>query len=240
MAKFHASIYEWLFYALKENDFGNIKKIINENIHFLRPDMLKDVVSVSSETMNLDMMGFLMNLNIDGLKNMCLSKTAISGNVFVMKYLIENFQDSMETSKFVFHDAISFGKLEMVEFLINNGFGSDCPNDNRLYPMHCAVASLDARIVKLLIEKRFSINAQDAIGLTPISCAINRNNIEIASLLLLYGSRVNSYFGSISSWHVANALERFEFFELFSKNGHFYPDCYISKLEKYSKIYNFI
>lgn len=90
------------------------------------------------------------------------------------------------------------GKLQMVEYLLENGanideIGIEHPSDERYREdmgsaLHRAVHGGHEEVVRFLLEKGANVNLKDVMGRTPLGLAQVRNYQELASLLKEHGA----------------------------------------------------
>lgn len=79
--------------------------------------------------------------------------------------------------------ALSLGKNELAEFLIENGADVNIGDDKEVHPLHLAAQMTDVNIVKSLIMKGADLRSKTSFGNLPISLAANNGNDEIVKTL---------------------------------------------------------
>lgn len=89
------------------------------------------------------------------------------------------------------HIASSYGDVNKVKLLLEQGFDVDIPNDRDETPLYLACKNEHTQIVKLLLEHGANPNAKKYCGKTPIFAACKDNYVDVAKLLLKYGADVN-------------------------------------------------
>ncbi|MCD4783719.1 MAG: ankyrin repeat domain-containing protein [Candidatus Eremiobacteraeota bacterium] len=88
--------------------------------------------------------------------------------------------------------AISWGEIEMVKLLIDNGADVNAKNKG-ITPLHGAAIGGKTDSVMLLIDNGADVNAKDKkYGSTPLYDAAINSNLEIAKILLDNGANVNA------------------------------------------------
>ena len=89
------------------------------------------------------------------------------------------------------HIASSYGDINKVKLLLEQGFDIDIQNDLDETPLYLACKNEHTQIVKLLLEHGANPNTKKYCGKTPIFAACKDNYVDVAKLLLKYGADVN-------------------------------------------------
>jgi ankyrin repeat protein len=89
--------------------------------------------------------------------------------------------------------AAFFGHLETVCVLLAGGAQVDTPsqNDQKVMPLHSAVASRSLEIALQLLERGANPNARQADDFTPLQAAAQNGQLEMIELLLAHGAQPN-------------------------------------------------
>ena len=83
------------------------------------------------------------------------------------------------------------GYEDMVDFLLDRGANTEVKDDISGYtPLYWAVQKVHRSIVRRLLESGANPNSQNTLKQTPLHEAFRIGDIEIAKLLLLYGSDI--------------------------------------------------
>jgi ankyrin repeat protein len=96
-----------------------------------------------------------------------------------------NYQDEYEDS--ILHNAVKYKKIEIVEYLLENGADVNIEeNDGQTPLFNAAIHNNDGdmTITKLLLKKGANINHKDNDGKTPLILASTYGNIEFVKILL--------------------------------------------------------
>jgi ankyrin repeat protein len=89
--------------------------------------------------------------------------------------------------------AAFFGHLETICVLLAGGAEVNSPsqNDQRVMPLHSAVASRSLEIALQLLERGADPNARQAGDFTPLHGAAQNGQMEMIELLLAHGAQLN-------------------------------------------------
>jgi ankyrin repeat protein len=96
------------------------------------------------------------------------------------------------------HSACYFGRLEMVQELLDHGENANVENTRGETPLHLVSrGQYDSQegsfgIVQLLLGRGANVNAEDKGHMTPLQLASYHGRLEIARVLLNKGARVNA------------------------------------------------
>uniref|UniRef100_A0A6Q2X9J3 Ankyrin 1, erythrocytic b n=1 Tax=Esox lucius TaxID=8010 RepID=A0A6Q2X9J3_ESOLU len=90
------------------------------------------------------------------------------------------------------HVACKYGKVDVVELLLERGANPNAAGKNGLTPLHVAVHHNNLDVVKLLVSKGGNAHSTARNGYTPLHIAAKQNQIEVASCLLQYGASANA------------------------------------------------
>jgi uncharacterized protein len=87
-----------------------------------------------------------------------------------------------------------FGHIQVVELLLLKGVEVDTPSQNqqKVRPLHSAVAGRHEAIVRMLLENGADPNAVQTGGFTPLHSAAQNGDKDIARLLLDYGANASA------------------------------------------------
>jgi ankyrin repeat protein len=90
--------------------------------------------------------------------------------------------------------AAFFGQLPVVEYLLIKGaeVNSASQNEQRVMPLHSAVASQNVLIARALLEQGADANARQNGDFTPLHGAAQNGQVEMVDLLLENGAQVNA------------------------------------------------
>src|SRR3984885_15228098 len=69
-------------------------------------------------------------------------------------------------------------KMQIIQYLVDNGAPVDLPNFNNIWPIHLAVKIQNMNIMNFLIKKGAQINRKDSSGNTPLHWSITGDQIE--------------------------------------------------------------
>lgn len=69
------------------------------------------------------------------------------------------------------HVAAKWGRVKLIELLLDRGAIIDCRTRDLLTPLHCAARSGHDAVVEILVEKQAPISAKTKNGLTPLHMA---------------------------------------------------------------------
>uniref|UniRef100_A0A6C0LSR1 Ankyrin repeat protein n=1 Tax=viral metagenome TaxID=1070528 RepID=A0A6C0LSR1_9ZZZZ len=69
-------------------------------------------------------------------------------------------------------------KMQIIQYLVDNGAPVDLPNFNDIWPIHLAVKIQNMNIMNFLIKKGAQINRKDSSGNTPLHWSITGDQIE--------------------------------------------------------------
>lgn len=95
------------------------------------------------------------------------------------------------------------GKAEAIDFLCDNGVGTDATMPDGWTPLHNAAREGHQEAAHRLIQRGFAVDAASRWGSTPLLAAVERGHIELAAMLLANGADVNhTYSGGASALHV--------------------------------------
>ena len=86
------------------------------------------------------------------------------------------------------HLAASYGCLEAVKYLVENGADMNIPNKHGSLPMHIAIIGDKVKIVNFLIENGQDINSDLCQSGLPLHFALSLGKIEMVKLLLQNGA----------------------------------------------------
>jgi ankyrin repeat protein len=119
----------------------------------------------------------------------------INGNIELIKHHLEEGVDvdsKNEYGKTPLSYAISFLKIDTVEFLISKGANVNLKGEFKNSPLHEATSGGDQEIVSLLLNNGADVNAKSNNGRTPLHDAAWEGHKEIAELLIANGAGVNA------------------------------------------------
>lgn len=105
------------------------------------------------------------------------------------KFKIMNFE-----RKSLYHFAVSEGKIELVQFLLENGWDINEVNmegDGALYYAMVKKSPSAMKMMRFLVEKGINMNPVSAQGATPLHYAIDRSCIEVVEFLYKNGADPN-------------------------------------------------
>ncbi|HLE16148.1 MAG TPA: ankyrin repeat domain-containing protein [Anaerolineales bacterium] len=87
-----------------------------------------------------------------------------------------------------------FGHLPVVEYLLIKGaeVNSASNNEQKVLPLHSAVASQNLPIARALLEQGAGVNARQQGDFTPLHGAAQNGQVEMVELLLDYGAEVEA------------------------------------------------
>uniref|UniRef100_A0A674ASL5 Ankyrin 1 n=1 Tax=Salmo trutta TaxID=8032 RepID=A0A674ASL5_SALTR len=90
------------------------------------------------------------------------------------------------------HVACKYGKVDVVELLLERGANPNAAGKNGLTPLHVAVHHNNLDVVKLLVSKGGNAHSTARNGYTPLHIAAKQNQMEAAGCLLQYGASANA------------------------------------------------
>ncbi|MBT4884838.1 MAG: hypothetical protein HON55_01630, partial [Legionellales bacterium] len=95
------------------------------------------------------------------------------------------------------HIAVSFGHIDIAEFLINKDADVNAKDKSGSTPMHMAIIQVDKKIAKGLIKaliniEKIDLDAKDNKGYTPLHTAIERLNLGAAKAFITKGANINA------------------------------------------------
>ncbi|CAB1318604.1 unnamed protein product, partial [Coregonus sp. 'balchen'] len=85
-----------------------------------------------------------------------------------------------------------YGKVDVVELLLERGANPNAAGKNGLTPLHVAVHHNNLDVVKLLVSKGGNAHSTAWNGYTPLHIAAKQNQVEVAGCLLQYGAYANA------------------------------------------------
>ncbi len=126
------------------------------------------------------------------------------------------------------HDAVVTERLEIVEYLLQQGADVNTKNLKRSTPLHDAAFKGRVELVRFLLAKGADANAQDISNNTPLHEAVaaygvyitNFRYIEVVKLLLSFGAVVNNKNNKGETpLHLASKTHNFEIVKLLASKG---------------------
>jgi hypothetical protein len=90
------------------------------------------------------------------------------------------------------HDAVEFGALEMVEFLLDHGVSPDSRDGNEWAPMHVAARYNNVPIAALLLQRGGDIDLKTGWKRTPLYYAVSYGALVAVKLFLENGASTTS------------------------------------------------
>lgn len=86
--------------------------------------------------------------------------------------------------------ACYFGHEEVARWLVEQGADVEAAaqNEQKIRPIHAAVANGNLEIVKMLLENGVDVNARQEAGVTALHSAAHRGNLALVELLVEYGA----------------------------------------------------
>ncbi|MFC1616064.1 ankyrin repeat domain-containing protein [Patescibacteria group bacterium] len=118
-----------------------------------------------------------------------------SGYLDVAEYLIDEGADMDKINagdySSLLNSAVESQSLEMVNWLLNEGFDANESYDIGWTALHSACSGANLDIVKALVQAGADMNAQDYYGLFPIGVSMNYDRPENALYLIEQGADVN-------------------------------------------------
>jgi ankyrin repeat protein len=81
------------------------------------------------------------------------------------------------------HRAAYFGRVPVIEALLNVGADINLADSEGMTPLHKAAENGHAAAVKYLLSRGADIHAKNILGMTPLQCAIEKGRKEIVEIL---------------------------------------------------------
>ena len=98
--------------------------------------------------------------------------------------IITNLQNNPDEHYSPIHTATKFGKVDVVNALIQSGVDPNSIGKNKLTPLHIAAHYDQAKICENLIKHGAALECQAANTFTPLHSAVKKNSSETVSVLL--------------------------------------------------------
>jgi ankyrin repeat protein len=173
------------------------------------PLLLRSGADVDARTSEAD--GNLTLLHVEVTKSGNANVDTIR---ILLKYMTPDQINATDSNGLTpLHHAVRFGKIEIIQFLLDNGADVDARASKRhgKTPLHFAAEQSNVDVVTYLLEHMTpeQINATDKYGWTPLHIAARFSKTEIIPLLLDKGAdvdaRTSEECGSRTPLHVAIA-----------------------------------
>ncbi|KAB0799494.1 hypothetical protein PPYR_07374 [Photinus pyralis] len=160
----------------------------------------------------------------DGSKRILIHWAVLSGNVELVKFLIELHSpidpfDDTDTTPLIL--SASAGKLNVVDVLLQNNANINHKNELGHSALQYACSKGWLEVAKLLLENKADVNIADLRGATPLHRAASKGNLEIVKLLVECSSlQIDSrdYYGN-SALHLACEEDRVDEAKLLVQKG---------------------
>lgn len=170
-----------------ENIYNNTSMIINQKF-------IVNSISTLTTLSDSDQMAW-------AIKNCCfalLKRLIANGCVLTNKYFYrQTYHD--ETCDIGFderyigltpiHYAVKFGKIQIVNLLIDHGYAIEIVKDG-IHPIHYATALGHIQIIQLFLQKDIDINIKNNLGDSAIRLACKSQNLNIVKFLCEHGANV--------------------------------------------------
>lgn len=129
--------------------------------------------------------------------------TAVIGDISSAKKILADsgvdINKTYELHRTALMQAVQYGLVEMVSFLLENGADPSIPNVNNATPLSYGAMTNRIKICKLLIKygAQEDVNKQDFFGMTPIMYAAQHGYNEVVKILMTHGAdpNIKSKFG---------------------------------------------
>ncbi len=114
----------------------------------------------------------------------------------IVKYLIESEKADLQTrdqhyKDNIIHHATIHAKLNLIQYLIHNGFDIFPKLDFTLTPLHTAVIYHRLEIVKYYLAQKAPLEAKEHLGNTPLYLAAGNYDLDILKCLVENGAQLN-------------------------------------------------
>ncbi len=135
------------------------------------------------------------NTKLNKTRNTVLLSTAISGNLHLLKVLIENSADVNSKDKggqTPLHKSAENGHLECLKYLIEIKANPNAEDKHSQTPVHKSAENGHLECLKYLIESKADVNAKDDKGQTPLYKSAEKGHLELMKCLIENKGDVNA------------------------------------------------
>ncbi|KAJ7585589.1 ankyrin repeat-containing domain protein [Mycena floridula] len=126
-----------------------------------------------------------VNLQVQG--ETALENATINGKLDIVKLLIA--KGVSPKKEHIFQVACFWGRLEVVQFLVENGADVNALHRDWGTALRAAVQGSQSKVIEFLIESGADVNATGGEPLTPLQLAIQKGYKEIVDILWRHGAR---------------------------------------------------
>lgn len=182
-----------LFWALESKLFMIAEILIEHgadvNRFFVSNGVSSSYLSYAIYSNQPEVVKFLLQHGVDDnldYSSALVIKTALDGNLEMLKVLWEHISKDMEVSKSL--DQIH---IMVIEKMLQEGMDVDQINDNGETQLSIAASYGNKEAVEMLLKNGADVNKSIKHGVTPLIIAAQKGNVEVAKLLLEFGADVN-------------------------------------------------
>jgi ankyrin repeat protein len=187
---------EDFFEAVKSGDFEKVKLLVEKNPSFVNA-MDDTTLSPVLTAAYHGEMGIANYLVANGAKMDIFSSSAL-GLTYIVKNLVQKYPKMVNAVAIDGFQPLGlacyFGRLETAQYLVLHGAEVNSPaiNEQRVTPLHSAVAGRHFEVARLLLANGADANAEQQGGFTALHAAAQNGQIEMIQLLLANGAKLDA------------------------------------------------